>query len=347
MQPRSPTLEGFRAIFRRPSFGFAEISWRWSFGAACWLLLAVSFFEYLNTLPVTRLDLLLLKTRQPTLVSQAISRIFRGSGWRALETMIGLALALALGWIVLAAIARAATVKALLAYFREQVPAPSDMLQPPKSGWNWRLPSLFGLNFFRAGATLAATLGCIAAFVLGAIASPTRSPGSGFLIFLCTAILVWLAWSALNWFLSLASIFVVADGQDTFGAVSAAVGLCRTRAGPVFAAGTWFGLAHLAAFVLATSLVAFPLGLAGVLPGGVILGGVLLVTLLYFAVADFLYMGRLAAYVAIIEFPPLPVATKTAIPASPASTQPSALSLQSQTGVDPDELILSDVPAQS
>ena len=44
-------------------------------------------------------------------------------------------------------------------------------------------------------------------------------------------------------------------------------------------------------------MVALPLGFAGVLPAGVVLGGVLLVTLLYFAVVDFLYVGRLAAYV--------------------------------------------------
>ena len=40
-----------------------------------------------------------------------------------------------------------------------------------------------------------------------------------------------------------------------------------------------------------------------------VLGGMLLVTLLYFAAVDFLYVGRLAAYVFMIEPPiglPLP-----------------------------------------
>jgi hypothetical protein len=336
MTSRSPTLEGFRTIFRRPSFGFAEISWRWSFGAACCVLFTFSFFEYLDTLPVTRLDQLLLKTRQPTLVSQAFSHIFQGSGLRALQTMVVLAAGLALGWIVVAAIARAATLRALLTHFREQTDALSSASAQPRAGaGNWRLSPLLGLNFFRTGVTLAATVGCVAAFLLSAIVSPARSPGTGFLIFLCTAMLVWLAWSVLNWFLSLASVFVVADGRDTFGAISAAVRLCRDRAGSVFAAGTWFGLAHVVAFVIATSLVVFPLGLAGVVPRGVILTGVLFVTLLYFAVADFLYMGRLAAYVAIIELPPL------------IDVRKPALSIPPQTRVDPDELILSDIPTQS
>jgi hypothetical protein len=338
MMSRSPTLEGFRTILRRPSFGLAEIAWRWSFGAATALLLTFSFFEYLNTLPVTRGDLVLLGTRHPLLVSQAILHIFRGSAFRVMEAIIVLALTLGAAWIGLASLARAATLKALLAYFRE-----NDALRSQDQrnlgraqANNGPLGSLLGLNFFRAGAALAATIGCLAAVLLGGAATSTSdpAPGSALLILLTVVMLVWLAWSAVSWFLSLAAIFVVTDGQDTFGAIAAAVNLCRTRAGSMSAAGTWFGLAHLTAFVVATSIVAFPLGFAGVLPAGIVLGGVLLVTLLYFAVADFLYMGRLAAYVAILEFPdprpaPLPYQSSPFIPL--------------HEGIDPTEPILSDV----
>ena len=61
------------------------------------------------------------------------------------------------------------------------------------------------------------------------------------------------------------------------------------------------------AFVVATSAAAVPLAFAEVLPAGVVLGGLLLVTLLYFAVVDFLYIGRLAAYVFMLEVPAIPV----------------------------------------
>ena len=56
-------------------------------------------------------------------------------------------------------------------------------------------------------------------------------------------------------------------------------------------------------FVVASSAVAVPLGFAEVLPGSIVFGGVLLVTLLYFAAVDFLYVGRLAAYVFLVEEP--------------------------------------------
>jgi hypothetical protein len=344
MKPRSPTLEGFRAILRRPSFGLAEIAWRWSFGAATGLLLMFSFFEYLDTLPVSKGDLLLLRTTQPVLISRAVMHIFRGSGFRVVETVLVLALTLGVAWIVVASLARAATIKALLAYFRE-----GDTSTPPRSETPWRFHALFTLNFFRLATTLATVVGCLAAVLLGKAASrPTDpAPGSALLIILTVTMLVWFAWSTLNWFLSLAAIFVVADGQDTFGAIADAVDLCRTRSASIFAAGTWFGLAHITAFVLASSAVAFPLGFAAVLPASVVLGGVLLVTLLYFAVTDFLYMGRLASYVAMVQMPDAPVSAETTQPPSPQAGTYLDSDTHSSPAVDATELILSDVPASS
>ena len=119
MSRRSPALEGFRVIGSRPSFGLAEIAWRWSFGAAAGLLLGFSFFEYLDTLPVSRSDLLLLRTAQPVLIARAVQHIFRGSAPRAIQTTVVLALTLGVAWVVVASLARAATVKALLTCFRE------------------------------------------------------------------------------------------------------------------------------------------------------------------------------------------------------------------------------------
>src|SRR5258708_40050996 len=84
----SPTLEGFRAAWRRPSLALAEIAWRWTVGATTCALFLFGFFEYLRTLPVTNGALLFLRTRQPVLIGQAISDILRGSLDRA--TLAGL-----------------------------------------------------------------------------------------------------------------------------------------------------------------------------------------------------------------------------------------------------------------
>src|SRR5208337_38119 len=244
MERPSPTVEGFRVMFCRPAFGLAEVTWRWSFGLAAWLLLAVSLAEYLNTLAVSRVDLFLLKTRQPALILRALLHTFRGSAPRLVEGLVVLAVSLAVFWMVTAALGRAATLKALVGHFRSMgASKPAAEVSP-----RWSMQALFGLNFFRAAAFLAAIVACLAPFVALRAFDEPMSPGSRLVAIIGIVLLVGWAWCAVNWFLSLAALLVVSRGEDTFGAMAAAIDLCRDRAGSVFAVGTWFGLAHLGAF---------------------------------------------------------------------------------------------------
>jgi hypothetical protein len=314
MKRRSPTLEGFQTMFRLPALGLAEITWRWSFGLAVAAALAFGLREYLATLPVTAGEILLLRTRQPALIAQALARIFQGSAPRATAALLVLTLALTVAWIVLASLARAVTLKTVFEYFRSSGRArPFDYVQrrlahepetPPISiarGLN----SLLVLNSLRAAVMLAAAVGIVGAvLVAGAASSPDDpSPGKVMLIFWLFTMLIGLAWSTLNWYLSLAALFVVRDSASAFAALVKAADLCRTRPGPLAAAATWFGIAHAIVFVIASSAAAVPLGFAELLPGSMVFGGLLLVGLLYFAVVDFLFIGRLAAYVFLLEEP--------------------------------------------
>ena len=117
----SPTLEGFRAAFRRPSLTLAEIAWRWTVGAVAWALFLFWSIEYLGSLPVTGGDAALLRTRQPLLVGRAIAHILRGSVNRAVLAALLAALAVSFLWIVAASLGRAATVRALLRYFHGDI----------------------------------------------------------------------------------------------------------------------------------------------------------------------------------------------------------------------------------
>ena len=69
-------------------------------------------------------------------------------------------------------------------------------------------------------------------------------------------------------------------------------------------------------------------------PWRLVIVGVFLVTLAYFAVADWLYMARLAGYVCIAEMPDAPISSMP-IPIPPAPDR---------TTIDRDETILSDIP---
>ena len=331
MQRRSPTIEGFRVAFRRPSFAFAEIMWRWSYGAAVVVSLGFSFLEFLDTLPVSQRDLFLLRTRQPGLIARALSHILAGSGLRFIAASIVLALALSFAWIVVASFGRAITLINLLNYFWDK---------EPNYFFSFRIRPLFGLGFLRVVSLLAAMVGTIGAMLLSGMASSEKDPSPGIvvLIFITVAILVWGAWAMVNWLLSVASIFVAAHGADTLGAIASAVGLCRDRLGAVLAVGFWFGMAHVVALSVASSVIAFPLAFVAVLPGAMVFGGVLLSGLLYFAVADWLYLGRLAAYMWIVEGPEIEPVLETTV--EPPAFQPPQINER----VDPDDLILSDVP---
>jgi hypothetical protein len=314
MMRRSPTLEGFRAVLRVPVLGLAEITWRWSVGTLAAALLGFAFFEYLDTLPISPAELLLLRSRHPFLISQAAAHILRGSALRLVLAGILVFTGISIAWIVAASVGRAAILSALLECF-----GASERSSP-----RGQLRSLWGLNFFRVAATLAAApAALVGAALLAGFASSASDPHPAliFLLLVPLVCLVTVFWSILNWVLSLAAIFAMRDGDDTFAAVSAAVATYRECTGPMLAVGFWFGLVHVIAFMLATAVVAFPLAFAGVLPFAVVVGGVLLVTLLYFAVVDFLYVGRLAGYIAILELPENAKASSMTAPPLPEGSR--------------------------
>jgi hypothetical protein len=329
----SPTLEGFRAAFRLPSLTFTEIAWRWTAGAVVCVLSLFWCIEYLDTLPVSSGDATLLSTKQPLLVGRAIAHILHGSLNRAALAALLAGLALSTLWTVSASIGRSSTVRALLDYFRRNATSLAsqgkhDAITPRP------LRSLLGLNFLRVALMLATLLAFVGAAILVGFASPNANPRPGlvFILFLPLAGLICVVWPALNWLLSLACIFAVRDGEDTFGALVAAVTFSRERSGPVFSVSTWAGLAHLTAFGVATMVVSLPLALIQVASARHIVAVVIFLTLIYFAVADWLYIARLAGYVCITEMVD-DLASPERLPAAPP-----------QTSIDRDEPILSDIP---
>jgi hypothetical protein len=317
------------------------------FGATAVALFFFGLFEYLDTLPVTNGELLFLRTRQPFLVGQAIAHILRGSLNRAVFSLLLAALLLSILWIVAATLGRTATVRALLAYFRDMAARLSldgsrdfGERDVASSISPTNFVGLGRLNFLRIALGIALVLGLFAADIIAGFVSTPKDPqpGLAFILFLPIAAVVFLVAWALNWLLSLSAVFAVRDGDSAIGSISSAVTLCRERPGAVFAVSTWTGLAHLIAFVGATTVISMAMGFAPVLPWRLVLLVILILTVAYFAMADWLYMARLAGYVCILEIPE--ALMKPALPVPPR--MPPAPPVQ--TTIDRDELILSDVP---
>jgi len=351
----SPTTEGFRAAFRRPSLTLAEICWRWVVGATTAAVCGFGLVEYLDTLPVTNGELLFLRSRQPYLVGEAIAHILRGSLNRAVIAGILAAFLLASLWIMAASVGRIATIRGLLEYFRKRAAGNLSVGETANDGEadiasgvsmnEGLLRALARLNFLRVAAALAAILGFIGASILAGFVSPDANPrpGAAFLLFLTLAALVFYVWSALNWLLSLSGIFAVRDGADAMTAITAAVTLCRERGRAVSAVGAWAGLAHLVAFVGATIVISMPLGLLALMSWRLAIAIAILGTIAYFALADWLYMARLAGYVCIIEMPEVQLSSLP-LQSAPPSAGAGPSDPQLQTTIDRNEPILSDLP---
>jgi hypothetical protein len=287
MMPRTfPALVGFREVVQQPALVLGEISWRWSFAAAAWILVSFTGVEYLKSLPVTARDELLLRTGSPPLVASALRHIFRESAARLGQSVIVVGLAIAVLWISAATFGRLATLKSLLA----------------RSARRSGFVSLLGLNFLRAALFLAAMLasaGVVAIVGMAAPKNPEAAGAVGDLAFGFVA-LVWLLWAMLNWLLSFGSVVAMGREEDTFGAISAAFNLVRMRFVDVLGASAPFVALHYLVFVIAGYFVFFAFVLLTQIAPS--LGFLVCLTALpYFAVVDGLYITRVAAYVALLD----------------------------------------------
>lgn len=305
---------GLAGVFRRPAVIAAEIAWRWSFAVAAGALLLVAGMRFLNSLTVSDADLFALRSRVPQLIAEALVRIFQGSGPRLLRLILILTPAISLLWILAAAVGRVATLRVLL----EDAPVSFTRRHD--------IRSLLGANLLRVLVTLLGFMATVgSAIVAGYAANITPEPSILLFnaVFLGLLFLASLCWSTLNWYFSLAPIFVVRDNRGTFAAVGEAVRLVRRRGGDFTGVGLLYGLLKLFGIAVATVVSLVPLAFIAQWPWEITTVLLVAVTLAYFAFADLLYIARLASYVAIAQPGPAP-AVEAAVRPSPAPAAASS-----------------------
>lgn len=294
MAPVFPVREGFRTAIYRPAVVLAEVAWRWTFGAAALVLTAAALALYLRTLPVSNIELLIFHGHPRFQLAAALAHAIQG-GAGLLRVVAILIPAVSALWIVAGSIGRAATLKALL-------PQDDRVSLAPQ----------FGLNFLRAGMTLASAIAYLGAAIASANFSFRQDvprPGVFLAIFLLLVFGITMVRSRVNWFLYLGAIFAARDRRDTMGSIADAAALFRRYPGAFIGTGAIFGVLHGFIFVIALTVALAVSGSS--LPRiavAVLLSGI---TLFYCAVCDFLYIARLAGYVALYEGdrtpPPAPV----------------------------------------
>jgi len=121
------------------------------------------------------------------------------------------------------------------------------------------------------------------------------------LVFLGLVALVALAWGSVNWYLSLSPALVVRDRRDAFGALAEACALVRRHRREFWGVGLLNSFLRLFFMGVLTVVSIPPLYLTGEVPGWVVVAIIVLLTLVYFVIADFCYVARMAAYIEIAE----------------------------------------------
>jgi hypothetical protein len=298
---------GFRAIRRNLSLVFAEIAWRWAFGSAAWVVFVLAVRTILQGIDISPAEAAFARGSNAYRIADVVFRILVQVLPRAVEALVVLIPLLAVLWTLAATVGRFITLRFLVSAevsddaFRATPPARRPVL------------SLLLVNALRAVFALATFLAFFGTvFLVSAQFAPDQAAGTGPVLLLgwiFLALLVGLFWGMVNWFLALAPLFVMRDGLGAWRSIAASVGFYRDHRSEYATIVSWFGFFRAAALVLAliAGTVVFAAGSVRL-----VVALTIIVSLMYFAFADYLYIARLAAFVALasepamLVVPPLP-----------------------------------------
>ena len=282
-KPANPLTHGFRAVLRDPTILLAEVAWRWCFGAVAFFLLFGSAMMLMSSVTLSSQDALAWRSRDPYLVAETLLRLYDAIGGKLLKIATVVLPVITILWTVLGSTGRTFTLNRLA---KREV----------------RFRSVLALHSSRAFFLWLAVVALVAAIIF---ASHVSSRGSGQPdLFLYYGLAIWSLlligglWATINWYLSLAAVCCAQSGAGSVQAFRQAVRFSRTLGGDFGGVSLMFAVLRLIAIAVAFVLCALPSGLAASAPN-LYTGWVVLVSLAYFGVADFLYISRFAAYMMI------------------------------------------------
>lgn len=282
-RPPNPITQGLKAVWRDPALFLIEILWRWSFIiVACLVIVSVGVM-LLGPLHIGNAWDSASRSRDPQRMGQLGLMVLLILGVKAIVAAIATPLAIAVLWSIFSALGRLVTVRRLRAGLT-----------------SLRFSSILALQLLR-GFVSWFSLILLAAAILGETLIATRGPRPDLLLFylmiMPSVLLIAAFWLVLNWYLTLAVIF--GREEHTFrGAIRQTRQTVRWQRSDFAGTGFVFLLMRIALLLVAVAICGLASGMAGTAPQNysVLLMVVLLV---YLAVAYFLYMSRMAAYLAL------------------------------------------------
>ncbi|HEY4676903.1 MAG TPA: hypothetical protein VIJ01_07070 [Candidatus Angelobacter sp.] len=280
----NPITQGLRAVTRDPAIFLVEILWRWSFGILTCLLVVGVGLMLLGPLHIGHQWDMAVRSRDPQRMAQLIVAVVLLLGIKVIIiAMLGVPLAIALIWAILSALGRFVTLKRLRAGLT-----------------SLRFGSIFALQLLRGFVGWFSFVLLLAATV-GEMLIATRGPQPDLLLYylmmLPSVILISAFWLTVNWYLSLAAIFG-REGQSFRGALRQARQTVRQQRSDFAGTGFVFLLFRTVILLIVVAICGLASGMVGTAPQSYFVL-LVVVSLAYLAVADFLYMARMAAYLAL------------------------------------------------
>jgi hypothetical protein len=277
----SPIRAGFDAVKRVPAIAWIEITWRWSFGLIATVLLLLGARAFLAGLNLSPADEQAIRGSDPTTAAAAVAHVFQQQG--VLPRFFGITAAIViptvLAWVTAATLGRIAVLKRLLATSHVDTAA------------------VLYLTVARAALLFV----CIALWYLwmvvcAFVAVAGESPNYPLYVLLSFVALpvIAIGWGLLNWILSFAPLFVARDGVGAMASYHSALQLARQERASFVSVTSWLGFPRLMAMVLLLLFAVVALfAIQSAVTSSILLA---LVTLVYCAFADYLYVVRLAGY---------------------------------------------------
>jgi hypothetical protein len=321
---RSPFQEGFAALREEPLLLAGELTWRWCFALAAWILVLVAAALFLDSLKLSPADRFLLSTLRPTLASTALTHILHGTLLRVVWMKFIVLAGLTVLWCFAAAAGRAASLRNLVALF-----GGDDRAE--EAGWQFR--PMLQLHLLRAMWTWTA-LGCLVGSIfMGSAMLQQQRPARAAFFYVFGVALSLFFGVMLNWFFGLAPLFCIRDQANARDSVSLTLDVCSRQGGRLFALSLGFLSLRVVWALSVFLLVLSPTSLGRHVAVGWIFLLMFLLSLVYFAGADALYLARLGAYAALAEIDAQPAPEATPEPEPIPEPPPLAFPIDETPGI--------------
>ena len=271
--------EGFREIARDPALLLIEVGWRWAFGIIAIVVCATVLIVSTKGIIVEPRSLESSSTMDPWRTAQSIAAFLLSMGGVLVRAVLLLTGILAFCWTILSSLGRRATV------LRAALAPGAD------------LRVCFKIHALRTLITLGALLAWILSGVIaGLLAAATSSNGVpnfwlALLILAPVMIVILSAWSAGNWYLSLAPLFRESSLVQSIRSVWR---LCKTHRDAVLEISILTAAIRFV-LIIAALLLSFAIG-AVITNARIVFIDLITIALLYFLAADFVSVARLAAF---------------------------------------------------